>query len=669
MRVKVFRSTIVALSVVYAGLSHAVAPPIPESALPVLAQEEQHTIESKRIAAIYTRSHYKHIILDDKFSKSIFDLYLQALDYNRNLFLASDIEHFQPFTTQFDDAISSGDLKIVYAMYNLSLKRRYERYSYALSLLDKPMDFTADDQVEFDRSKEPWAKDENDLNEIWQARVKSDELNLKLAGKTPAEIKDLLVKRYSYAIKRLKQDESEDVFSTLMNALSRAIDPHTSYLSPRNADRFNSEMNLSLEGIGAVLQGDDDYTVIRSLIPGGPADKSKLLKPDDRITAVGQINGKMVDVIGWRLDDVVDLIKGKKGTKVRLEIQRGKGVTHQTKIIELVRDKVRLEDRAAKSKVVKAEGKRIGVIEVPSFYVNLHLDVQKEIAKLKAQKIDGLLIDLRNDGGGALTEATDLSGLFIKQGPVVQIKDAYGRISVNEDTDGKSYYDGPMTVLIDRYSASASEIFAAAMKDYGRALIIGENSFGKGTVQQHRALGRIYDFFDHDLGHVQYTIAKFYRINGGSTQNKGVEPDISFPPLIDPTETGESVELNALPWDKINSAEYTPVGNFAPYLSRLQKEHDDRVKNDPEFKYAEEDIAWYKTMRNKKFLSLNEATRVKMRDDEDAKALLRINERLKRLGQKPVKTVDAIPQSVHFPDGYLDEAANITADLVQVSKK
>lgn len=669
MRQKVFRSTIVAFSVLYAGLSHAVAPPIPESALPVLAQEEQHSVESKRIAAIYTRSHYKHIILDDQFSKSIFDLYLQALDYNRNLFLASDIEHFQPFSTQFDDALNSGDLKIAYAMYNLSIKRRYERYSYALSLLDKPMDFTSHDEFEFDRSKEPWAKNEQDLNEIWQDRVKNDELNLKLAGKKPAEIKELLTKRYSYAIKRLKQDESEDVFSTLMNAFSRAIDPHTSYLSPRNAERFNSEMNLSLEGIGAVLQGDDDYTVIRSLIPGGPADKSKLLKPDDRITAVGQEKGKMVDVVGWRLDDVVDLIKGKKGSKVRLEIQRGKGATHQTKIIELVRDKVRLEDRAAKSQIIHAEGKKIGVIEVPSFYVNLHLDVQKEIAKLKAQHIDGLLIDLRNDGGGALTEATDLSGLFIKEGPVVQIKDAYGRISVNEDTDDKSYYDGPMTVLIDRYSASASEIFAAAMQDYGRALIIGENSFGKGTVQQHRALGRIYDFFDHDLGHVQYTIAKFYRINGGSTQNKGVQPDITFPPLIDPTEVGESVELNALPWDKINSAQYVKVGNFAPYLSELQRDHDARVKTDPEFKYAEQDIAWYKTLKNKKFISLNEAERIKTRDEDDNRLLQRTNERLQRMGLKPVKSVDEVPQSVKFPDGYLNEAADITADLSKLMKK
>lgn len=668
MRVNLFKSTAVALGVFYAGLSYAVAPPISEESIPTLAQEDQHAIASKRIAALFTRSHYKHFSLEDQISMKVFDLYLQALDYNRSIFTASDIANFQSFDNQFDDILQSGDLKNAYAMYNLSTKRRFERYAYALSLLDQPMSFDVTDKYEFDRSKSPWAKDDAELNEVWRQRVKYDALNLKLAGKKPSEIKDLLTKRYSNAIKRLKQDESEDVFQAVMNSFARSIDPHTSYLSPRNADRFNSEMNLSLEGIGAVLQADDDFTVVRSLIPGGPADKTKLLRPEDRITGVAQDSGKVIDVIGWRLDDVVELIKGRKGTKVRLEIQRGKGATHQTQLIELIRDKVRLEDRAAKSQVIKSEGKKIGVIEVPSFYVNLHLDVQKELTKLKAQKIDGLLIDLRNDGGGALTEATELTGLFMKQGPVVQIRDTMGRVAVNEDTDGKSYYDGPMTVLIDRYSASASEIFAAAMNDYGRALIIGENSFGKGTVQQHRALGKIYDFFDNELGHVQYTIAKFYRIDGGSTQNKGVQPDINFPPLIDPTETGESVELNALPWDKIEPAQYSKLGDFTALLPKLKEYHQQRVKSDPEFKYAEEDIAWYQAEKSKKFISLNEAERIKTRDEQDKKALQRANERLTRMGKPMVKSLSDLPTDIKFPDGYLKEAANITADLVRLSK-
>lgn len=668
MRKNLFKSTAVALGVFYVGLSYAVPPPISEDSLQPLAQEEQHSIASKRIAALFTRSHYKHFVLDDQMSQKIFDLYLQALDYNRSVLTAADVANFESFRNEFADALQSGDLKNAYAMFNLSTKRRFERYAYALSLLDQTMSFDGADKYEFDRSKSPWAKDESALNEIWRQRVKNDELNLELAGKKPSEIKELLVKRYSNAIKRLKQDESEDVFQSLMNAFARSIDPHTSYLSPRNAERFNSEMNLSLEGIGAVLQADDDFTVVRSLIPGGPADKAKLLRPDDRITGVGQDSGKIVDVIGWRLDDVVELIKGRKGTKVRLEIQRGKGTTHQTQMIELVRDKVRLEDRAAKSQIIQTEGKKIGVIEVPSFYVNLHLDVEKELAKLKAQKIDGLLIDLRNDGGGALTEATDLTGLFMKQGPVVQIRDAMGRIAVNEDTDGKSYYDGPMAVLIDRYSASASEIFAAAMNDYGRALIIGENSFGKGTVQQHRALGKIYDFFDKELGHVQYTIAKFYRINGGSTQNKGVQPDISFPPLIDPKDTGESVEPNALPWDKIQPAQYTKLGDFTSVLPKLKALHEQRVKSDPEFKYAQEDIAWYQAEKAKKYISLNEADRIKDRNTQEAKALERDNERLTRMGKPMIKSLTDLPPDIKFPDGYLNEAANITADLVKLSK-
>ncbi len=311
MRVNLFKSTAVALGVFYAGLSYAVAPPISEESIPTLAQEDQHAIASKRIAALFTRSHYKHFSLEDQISKKVFDLYLQALDYNRSVLLASDIANFQAFRHQFDDALQSGDLKNAYAMYNLSTKRRFERYAYALSLLDEPMSFDVTDKYEFDRSKSAWAKDDAEINEIWRQRVKYDALNLKLAGKKPAEIKELLTKRYSNAIKRLKQDESEDIFQAVMNAFARSIDPHTSYLSPRNADRFNSEMNLSLEGIGAVLQADDDFTIVRSLIPGGPADKTKLLRPDDRITGVAQESGKVIDVIGWRLDDVVDLIKGR----------------------------------------------------------------------------------------------------------------------------------------------------------------------------------------------------------------------------------------------------------------------------------------------------------------------------------------------------------------------
>ena len=666
MRKSILRFSAVALSLLVVGSCFAVDPAVKSTDIPKLSQEEQHATASKRIAALFTRSHYKQIHLDDAFSEKIFDTYLESLDYSRNLFLQSDIDGFKGYRKQFDNALRDGDLSIPYAMYNLSMQRRYERLVYALKLLDKPFDFSSDDAYQFDRKGAKWPTTTAELDELWRQRVKYDALSLKLAGKQWPEIKDLLAKRYQNAIKRLSQSESEDVFQTVENAFARSIEPHTSYLSPRNAERFNSEMNLSLEGIGAVLQADDDFTVVRSLVPGGPADKSKLLKPEDKITGVAQDDGKMVDIIGWRLDEVVDLIKGPKGSKVRLEVQRGSGATRQSQIVELVRDKVRLEDRAAKSKVIDTEGKKIGVIEVPGFYVNLHLDVIKELDKLKAQKIDGLLIDLRGNGGGALTEATDLTGLFMKSGPVVQIRDGMGRIAVNEDNDGKSYYDGPMTVLVDRYSASASEIFSAALNDYGRALILGENTYGKGTVQQHRGLTKVYDFYDKELGHVQYTIAKFYRINGGSTQHKGVTPDIAFPALIDPTETGESVEPNALPWDKIPPAQYQRLGDFSKLIPELQKLHDERIKNDPEFRYALEDIAWYKQEKAKKTVSLNETLRIKEKEELDKRALSRTNERLARMGKPAVKKLDDVPSGLEMPDGYLQEAAKITADLARL---
>ena len=668
MRNHLIRVSLLTLALAHVGLAQAVEPTIKSSELPKLVQEEQHAIASRRIAAFFTHSHYKQIQLDDAFSQKVFALYLESLDYSRNLFLQSDVDGFDTYRRSLFSGLEKGDLSAVYYIFNQSIQRRYERLSYALSLLDKPFDFSQPDAYQFDRKDASWPKNTAELDELWRQRVKYDALSLKLAGKNDAEIKSLLTKRYQSAIKRLAQSESEDAFMTFENAFARSIDPHTSYLSPREADRFNSEMNLSLEGIGAVLQADDDFTVVRSLVPGGPADKSKLLKPEDKITGVAQDDGKMQDIIGWRLDEVVDLIKGPKGTKVRLEIQRGEGAARLLQVVELQRDAVRLEDRAAKSSVMVAEGKKIGVINIRSFYNNLHLDVIKELEKLNQQKVDGILIDLRDNGGGALSEATDLTGLFIKSGPVVQVRDSIGRVATEEDTDGKSYYSGPLTILINRYSASASEIFSAALSDYGRALVVGDTSFGKGTVQQNRPLKKIYDFYDKELGNVQYTIAKFYRINGGSTQHKGVVPDIRFPALSDSSEIGESVEPNALPWDKIEAADYQPVGQFTKLLPSLQKRHDDRIAQEPEFRYVLEDIAWYQQEKQKKTISLNEAERIRERDDLDAKSLQRTNERLVRMGKPKVNKLSDVPAEIEFPDGYLQEAANITADLAQALK-
>ncbi|MGB5805558.1 MAG: carboxy terminal-processing peptidase, partial [Vibrio anguillarum] len=436
-----------------------------------------------------------------------------------------------------------------------------------------------------------------------------------------------------------------------------------SYLSPRNAEQFQSEMNLSLEGIGAVLQMTDDYTIIRSLVAGGPASNSKQLGEGDRIIGVGQDGKEMVDVIGWRLDDVVQLIKGPKGTKVKLQVLP-EGKDAKSHVVTIVRDKIRLEDRAVKSKIIEKNGKKIGVLEVPSFYVGLAQDTDKLLTELKQKKVDGVIVDLRNNGGGALTEATALSGLFIESGPVVQVRDSYGRVNVNSDTDGKISYQGPMTVLVNRYSASASEIFAAAMQDYGRAIIVGENSFGKGTVQQHRSLNHIYDLFDKELGYVQYTIQKFYRIDGGSTQNKGVVPDIALPTAIEAKDTGESVEPNALPWDQIERAKYDKLQANEKLIAKLSAQHQARIANDMEFGFINEDIAKYKAEKDDNTISLNESVRKQESDKADELRLARINMRQAANGLKPYKTLQDVPKDYETPDVYLEEAVAITVDML-----
>ncbi|MGI2930211.1 carboxy terminal-processing peptidase [Vibrio fluvialis] len=634
--------------------------------LPLLSPEVQHETASKRVTSRFTRSHYKHFNLDDQFSQAIFERYIEMLDYNRNLFTQADVDSFKDWSVQLDDQLKVGNNQIAFDLYNLSMEKRFDRFQYALSLLDHEITFDTDESIELDRSKAAWPKDQAEVDELWRKRVKYDALNLKLAGKEWPEIKETLAKRYNNAIKRLTQTHSEDVFQLYMNAFARQIDPHTSYLSPRNAEQFQSEMNLSLEGIGAVLQMTDDYTVIRSLVAGGPASNSKQLGEGDRIIGVGQDGEDIVDVIGWRLDDVVQLIKGPKGTKVKLQVLPD-GKDAKSHVVTIVRDKIRLEDRAVKSEIIEKDGKKIGVLEVPSFYVGLSQDTDKLITELKAKNVDGIIVDLRNNGGGALTEATALSGLFITSGPVVQVRDSYGRVNVNSDTDGKVSYSGPMTVLINRYSASASEIFAAAMQDYGRAIILGENSFGKGTVQQHRSLNHIYDLFDKELGYVQYTIQKFYRIDGGSTQNKGVIPDIAFPTAVDAAETGESMESNALPWDSIDKAKYEKLHDFHKMITALSAEHQTRIAKDMEFSFIQQDIAKYKAEKDDNYLSLNEKVRKAQSEKSDQERLDRINTRQKAMGKKEFKMLQDVPKDYEAPDAYLDESVAIMVDMIKQS--
>ncbi len=637
--------------------------------IPVLKQESQHVAAAKRISSQFLRSHYKPIKLNNELSEKVFHRFIRSLDYNRNVFTAKDIQAFERYSDKFDDAIERGNLAIAYEIYQENMKKRAERFEYSLELLNKQFDFEKpNDSFVYDREDAPWAKDQAELDELWRQRVKYDALNLKLAGKDWPETKELLTKRYKRAIKRLTQTSSEDVFQTLMHSFARSIEAHTSYLSPRNADRFKMEMELSFEGIGAVLLSEDDYTVIRSVVPGGPAERSGKIKPKDKIVGVGQDGEEFVDVIGWRLDEVVDLIKGPKGSIVKLQIVKGSSESTVPDVVTLTRDKIKLEDRGAKSEVyVPKTGDnkdvKLGVIEIPSFYNNLHQDVIKEIKSLSEQDIKGLIIDLRGNGGGSLTEATKLSGLFISEGPVVQIRDGANRIQIERDVDKKVHYNGPLTVLVDRYSASASEIFAAAMQDYNRGIVIGEQTFGKGTVQQHRPLGKIYDLYENPLGSVQFTIAKFYRINGGSTQHKGVVPDILFPSVIDPEEWGESQEDNALPWDRIAKANYVTFEPKDKVIQVLTNRHQKRPK--VEFDYILQDVERYNERKAEKTISLVESERLKEKKENEARNLARINERLQRLGLEKVKDLEGdLPEELEELDPFLEEAANITYDMV-----
>lgn len=644
--------------------------------LPELKQEPQHSTVSERVTSRFERSHYRQFSLDASFSEKIFNRYLNLLDYSHNVLLASDIAQFDKEKTKVGEYLKKGELQPLYDLFNLAQKRRFQRFQYALNRLDKPMDLTGQDKFELDRTKAPWPQTQAELDKLWDEKVKYDWLTLKLSEKTDSEVKETLTKRYKAALRRQTQSQSEDVFQIIMSAFAREIDPHTSYLSPRNTEAFDSEMSLSLEGIGAVLQMDDDYPMINSMVTGGPAAKSKELKVGDKIIAVGQQNKTMVDVVGWRLDDIVALIKGPKGSQVKLEvISDEKGAKPRT--ITLVREQIRLEDRAVKLTEKVINGDKVAILDIPSFYVGLTNDVKTQLQKVAKDNVSSLVIDLRGNGGGALTEAISLSGLFIPSGPVVQVRDNNGRVRQDFDKDDVVYYKGPLVVIVNRFSASASEIFAAAMQDYGRALIVGEQTFGKGTVQQYRPLTRVYDqMLSPDwpgLGSVQYTIQKFYRINGGSTQLKGVTPDLLLP-SFDSAEMGESFEDNALPWDSISPASYQLSeysDKLKAALAPLTEQHTKRIANDREFSYIFADIQRYNDAKAKgedKFVILNFAEREKENKELEAIKLNRINERFKLEGKPALKSLDDLPKDYEGPDPYLDETAKIAVDLSKVLK-
>jgi carboxyl-terminal processing protease len=590
-----------------------------------------------------TNYHYKRTRLDDELSSEIFDSYLELLDPNRIYFLAGDVEMFERYRHGMDDALRHSDLLSAYEIFNVYAERVQQRVDYARVRVKQPFDFTIDEYYQFDREGEPWATDVAELDELWRKRVKNDYLRLLLTDKEPESIVKTLTERYDNQERRISELNNEDVFQFFMNAFAQSIEPHTAYLSPRSSENFEISMKLSLEGIGALLGRENEYTLISSIVPGGPAEQDGRLKAGDRITAVGQGNdGKLVDVIGWRVEDVVDLIRGPKDTVVRLEVlPEDSSISGPTQLIDIVRNEVKLEEQAAKSEIIEVpagDGEdqtiKIGVIDLPVFYLDFSgraqnlpdyrsstRDVQQHISDLKEQGVQGIVVDLRNNGGGSLLEATTLTGLFIDKGPVVQVRNSSGRISLEEDVEPGMAWEGPLAVLVNRYSASASEIFAAAIQDYGRGVVIGETTFGKGTVQSLLDLDDYAPADKPEMGRLKITMAQFFRVNGGSTQNRGVVPDINFPSAGDASEYGERSLDNALPWTSIDAARYDRSGDLSQLVVVADSRYQGRVASDQEFSWLLNDIEDFNEHYNETSVSLLESVgREKMKEAEEKKA-------------------------------------------------
>ena len=595
---------------------------------PQLKPDAQEAKAAHLAAQLLSRYHYKPVALDDALSTKMFDQYLKALDPEKLYFLQSDIDRLGVDRTRLDDAILTEDLRAPFDIFNLYERRLIERMAHSRGLLRSGFDFKGDETLQIDRKDLPWPANEWQLHELWRKTVKNDWLRLKLAGQDDLQIAKVLDKRYDSASKRIGKINSADAFQAFMNAYTTAIDPHTNYLGLRAAEDFDIAMRLSLVGIGAVLSDIDGYATIRELVAGGPASLSGQLKVGDRIVGVAQgAAGAIEDVVGWRLDDTVALIRGAVDSTVRLDIlpvDNGPDATNKT--VGLVRKTITMQDSAAKAKVysVTQGGSRrlIGVITLPSFYEDVDAarkgdkdyrsatrDVAGLVVKLKAQQVDGLLVDLRDNGGGSLREAVTLTGLFVGKVPVVQTRVAKGEVTVGSNVDTSVAWDGPLGVLINRSSASASEIFAAAIQDYGRGLVIGETSFGKGTVQTVASLDQLAKNPKPTYGELKLTIAQFFRVNGGTTQLRGVTPDIEFPPGSDNAQFGESSFGNALPWSRIQPADYTPVGDVRAQLPVLLAWHERRVQRDPDARSLLEDVARLQEVRKQNLISLNEVVR------------------------------------------------------------
>jgi carboxyl-terminal processing protease len=653
--------------------------------------QEQKVINATIVDQLKSR-HYLKVRLDDEMSAKVLNRYLDELDPGHSYFYASDIKEFESkYKFKIDDALNSGDLKPAYEIFNRYEKRVIERLTYLINRLEQgigDMNFDIEETLQIDRKDLPWPDSEAAMNDLWRKRLKSNVLSLKLADKSLESIQETLLKRFRTQLNRVEQNSSDDAFDFYINALALSTDPHTQYFSPHRTENFNINMSLSLEGIGAVLQSEDEYTKIVRLIPGGPAERSKLLKAADRIIGVAQgADGEMLDIVGWRLDEVVEKIRGPKGTLVRLEIIPADAAdTQQTKVVSITRDKVKLEEQAAKKQVIEvkrgAKIFKIGIIDIPTFYADFKgmnsgnpnyksttKDVQKLLAELQEERIDGLIIDLRDNGGGSLQEANSLVGLFIGLGPTVQVRNANGRIDIIRDRDPQLVYSGPMAVLVNRLSASASEIFAGAIQDYNRGIIIGEETFGKGTVQSLLPLPK---------GELKATTAKYYRISGMSTQHKGVVPDLYYPSFYSFDDIGESSLPEALPWDKINSIPYQTYYSMDDIIPVLVNRHNARNSKSLDYQYVLDRRERNEMMNSKKELSLSEKTRKKEREDADKWRLDLENSLRRSKGEPPLEKISDVAEEevggphstvVDVKNPEVIEAGEIIVDFIELLEK
>ncbi|MDM7858231.1 carboxy terminal-processing peptidase [Thiopseudomonas acetoxidans] len=618
-----------------------------------LQPERAQVIASLNIVELLKRHHYNKPPLDSERSQKIYDSYIKMLDPARIFFTAEDLKQFQPWQTEFDKFLTKGDLQPGFTIYKRYLARFNGYLNYAQTQLAQGInsfDFSVDESFETDREKADWPHNQAELENLWRMRLKDEVLRLKITGKEDSAILELLTKRYKNQQKRLLQTRSEDVFQAYINAFTQSYDPHTSYLSPENAENFDINMSLSLEGIGAVLQNDNEYVKIVRLVPAGPAEKSKQLAPADKIIAVGQGKKELVDVIGWRLDEVVKLIRGPKGSMVRLEVIPASNAPNDqsSKVVTITREAVKLEEQAAKKSILELEQNgrisKVGVIEIPTFYLDFKAyrsgdpnyksttrDVRKLISELNQEGVEGIVIDLRNNGGGSLQEATELTGLFIEHGPTVLVRSSDGQVDILADEQQGAFYRGPLTVLVNRLSASASEIFAGAMQDYHRALVIGGQTFGKGTVQSIQPLNH---------GELKLTLAKFYRVSGKSTQHQGVIPDIHYPADFDIEQIGESSLPEAMPWDSIEPAVKPFANPFKPYLDQLQTRHEQRTEKNPDFIYNRERLNLAQQLMQETRVSLHEQKRRAQQQRIEKMQLALENQKRVGKGEEPLAALD-----------------------------